>query len=109
MGIERYRAIVRLEEIRALTETGEYEAAKEIADTIKKERLKDSGDLFLLATVYRKCGEFGTAKEFLLRIGLQGIRFNNSTLYSLQRKFIGAYEVLDLPHIQQIFCYIPFS
>ncbi|MBQ8549003.1 MAG: hypothetical protein IJ427_10955 [Lachnospiraceae bacterium] len=68
MGIERYRAIVRLEEIRALTETGEYEAAKEIADTIKKERLKDSGDLFLLATVYRKCGEFGTAKEFLLRI-----------------------------------------
>ncbi len=68
MGMERYRAIVRLEEIRSLTETGEYEAAKEIADTIKKERLKDSGDLFLLATVYRKCGEFGTAKEFLLRI-----------------------------------------
>jgi len=68
MGIERYRAIVRLEEIRALTETGEYEAAKEIADTIKKERLKDSGDLFLLAGVYRKAGEFGTAKEFLLRI-----------------------------------------
>lgn len=68
MGIERYRAIVRLEEIRTLTETGEYEAAKEIADTIKKERLKDSGDLFLLATVYRKCGEFGTAKDFLLRI-----------------------------------------
>ena len=68
MGIERYRAIVRLEEIRALTETGEYEAAKEIADSIKKERLKDSGDLFLLATVYRKCGEFETAKEFLMRI-----------------------------------------
>ena len=68
MGMERYRAIVRLEEIRSLTETGEYEAAKEIADTIKKERLKDSGDLFLLATVYRKCGEFETAKGFLLRL-----------------------------------------
>lgn len=68
MGIERYRAIVRLEEIRALTETGEYEEAKKIADTIKKERLKDSGDLFLLATVYRKCGEFATAKAFLLRL-----------------------------------------
>lgn len=68
MGIERYRAIVRLEEIRSLTETGEYEAAKEIADTIKKERLKDSGDLFLLANVYRKCGEYATAKGFLLRI-----------------------------------------
>ena len=68
MGMERYRAIVRLEEIRSLTETGDFEAAKEIADTIKKERLKDSGDLFLLATVYRRCGEFGTAKEFLLRI-----------------------------------------
>lgn len=68
MGMERYRAIVRLEEIRSLTEMGDYEAAKEIADTIKTERLKDSGDLFLLATVYRKCGEFKTAKEFLLRL-----------------------------------------
>lgn len=68
MGMERYRAIVRLEEIRSFTETGDFEAAKEIADTIKKERLKDSGDLFLLAMVYRKCGEFGTAKDFLLRI-----------------------------------------
>ena len=33
MGIERYRAIVRLEEIRSLTETGEFEAAKEIGST----------------------------------------------------------------------------
>ena len=58
MGIERYRAIVRLEEIEELMEQGEYEAAKEIADSIRKERLKDSADLFLLAT----------AKEFLQRI-----------------------------------------
>ncbi len=68
MGIERYRAIVRLEEIRSLMEAGEYEAAKVTADSIKTERLKDSGDLFLLASVYRKCGEFGTAKDFLMRI-----------------------------------------
>ncbi len=68
MGIERYRAIVRLEEIRSLMEAGEYEAAKTIADSIRKERLKDSSDLFLLADVYRKCGEFALAKEFLLRI-----------------------------------------
>ena len=68
MGIERYRAIVRLEEIRTLMEEGELAAAKEIADSIKKERLKDSADLFLLATVYRKCGEPDTAKEFLMRI-----------------------------------------
>ena len=68
MGIERYRAIVRLEEIRSLLDAGEYEAAKEIADSIRKERLKDVGDLFLLAEVYRKCGENGTAKEILLRI-----------------------------------------
>lgn len=68
MGIERYRAIVRLEEIRSCMEQGEYEAAKEIADSIRKERLKDSSDLFLLASVYRKCGEFEAAKEFLLRI-----------------------------------------
>ena len=68
MGIERYRAIVRLEEIRSFSEAGEYEAAKEIADSIRKERLKDIGDLFLLAEVYRKCGELSTAKEILLRI-----------------------------------------
>lgn len=68
MGMERYRAIVRLEEIRSLLEAGEYEAAKATADSIKKEKLKDSGDLFLLATVYRKCGEPDTAKEFLMRI-----------------------------------------
>jgi len=68
MGMERYRAIVRLEEIRSLLEQGEYDAAKETADSIKKEKLKDSGDLFLLATVYRKCGEPDTAKEFLMRI-----------------------------------------
>ncbi len=68
MGMERYRAIVRLEEIRSLMEAGDYEAAKATADSIKKERLKDSGDLFLLADVYRKCGEYDTAKEFLLRI-----------------------------------------
>lgn len=68
MGIERYRAIVRLEEIRSFVEQGEYEAAKETADSIRKERLKDSSDLFLLASVYRKCGEFATAKEYLLRV-----------------------------------------
>lgn len=68
MGTERYRAIVRLEEIRSLSEAGEYEAAKEIADSIRKEKLKDSADLFLLAEVYRKCGELATAKEILLRV-----------------------------------------
>lgn len=68
MGIERYRAIVRLEEIRSLMELEEYSAAKEIADSIRKERLKDSADLFLLASVYRKCGEYDVAKEYLLRI-----------------------------------------
>ena len=68
MGIERYRAIVRLEEIRTLSDAGDYEAAKEIADSIRKEKLKDSADLFLLAEVYRKCGELATAKEILLRV-----------------------------------------
>ncbi len=68
MGIERYRAIVKLEDIRTLFENGEYAAAKEAADSIRKERLKDSADLFLLAAVYRKAGDYRTAKEFLLRI-----------------------------------------
>lgn len=68
MGIERYRTIVKLEDIRTLFENGEYDAAKAAADSIRKERLKDSSDLFLLAALYRKCGEYALAKEFLLRI-----------------------------------------
>ena len=68
MGMERYRTIIRLEEIRSLLESEEYEAAKEVADSIRKEKIKDSSDLFLLSAVYRKCGDFVTAKEYLLRI-----------------------------------------
>lgn len=68
MGFERYREIVKLEEIRTLFENGEYDAAKAAADGIRKERLKDSSDLLLLAMLYRKCGEYKTAKELLLRI-----------------------------------------
>ncbi len=68
MGIERYRAIVKLEDIRTLYEKGEYGAAKAAADGIRRERLKDSSDLFLLAAVYRKCGEYETAKELLYSI-----------------------------------------
>lgn len=68
MGMERYRAIVRLEEIEELMEKGAYGEAKVIADSIRKERLKDSSDLFLLSSVYKCYGELGTAKEFLKRI-----------------------------------------
>jgi len=68
MGIERYRAIVRLEEIRSLMELEDYDAAKATADSIRKERLKDTSDLFLLASVYRKCGEYEVAKEYLRKI-----------------------------------------
>lgn len=68
MGMERYRAIVRLEEIRVLYEKGELEAAKTAADSIKGEKIKDIADLFLLASVYRKSGDFQTAKVYLHRI-----------------------------------------
>ena len=37
MGMERYRAIVRLEEIRTLLEQGEYDAAKELADSMRQQ------------------------------------------------------------------------
>lgn len=68
MGMERYRAIVKLEDIRTLFENGRYEEAKTAADGLRRERLKDSADLFLLAALYRKCGKYETAKELLLRI-----------------------------------------
>lgn len=68
MGFERYRAIVKMEEIRTLYDAGELEAAKEAADNIRIDRVKDTADMFLLASLYRKCGEYETAKELLQRI-----------------------------------------
>lgn len=68
MGIERYRTIVKLEDIRMLYENGDYEEALAQAQGIRKDRLKDSADLFLLADLYRKNGDLDTAKEFLLRL-----------------------------------------
>ena len=68
MGFERYRAIVKMEEIRTLYDNGEFEAALAAADNIRIDRVKDTGDMFLLASLYRKCGEYGTAKELLQRI-----------------------------------------
>ena len=34
---------------------------------------------------------------------------NNIILYTVEREIIGSYQVLDLPHIQQILCYIFLS
>lgn len=68
MAMERYRTILRLEEIRSLYENGEYEEAGALADTIKEQKIKDMSDLFLLASVYRRTGNYRLAKAYLHRV-----------------------------------------
>lgn len=67
-GMERYRTIVKLEEIRRLYDNEEYVAAGKMAEEIRPENIKDMTDLFLLASVYRKKGDYARAKRFLHRI-----------------------------------------
>ena len=66
--MERYRTLLKLDEIRGLYANGEYEAAGALADTIREQKIKDMNDLFLLASVYRKCGNYRLAKRFLHRV-----------------------------------------
>lgn len=68
MAMERYRTILKLEEIRNLYENGEYEEAGALADTIKEQKIKDTTDLFLLASVYRRTGNYRLAKIYLHRV-----------------------------------------
>lgn len=68
MGAQRYRTIIKIEEIRTLYENGKNEEAKELADGLNGEKIKDSTDLLLLATVYRNCGEYAKAKDYLHRV-----------------------------------------
>lgn len=68
MAKDRYRTIVKLEDIRSLYEQEEYEQAVEIANSLSEQKIKDASDLFLLAAVYRKVGENKVAKIYLHRI-----------------------------------------
>lgn len=66
--MERYNTIVKIEEIRRLTENGEIERAVRAADTVEYERLRTVSDLSVLAEAYIRGKEFGKARRIYEKI-----------------------------------------
>lgn len=66
--MERYDNIVKIEEIRKLTDDGQYQKAVKILDTMDLHRIKSLTDLSILADVLTENGRFDEAMELLGRI-----------------------------------------
>lgn len=66
--MERYENIVKIEEIRKLTDDGQYQKAVKILDTMDLHRIKSLTDLSILADVLTENGRFDEAMELLGRI-----------------------------------------
>ena len=66
--MERYNTIVKIEEIKRLTEEGEIERAVREADAIEYERLRTVSDLSVLAEAYIRGKEFSKARMIYEKI-----------------------------------------
>ena len=66
--MKRYLHIVKMEKIKSLLEEENFEEAQLLAEEIEKENIKEVSDIYLLAEVYRKNGNYNTAKELLMPI-----------------------------------------
>lgn len=66
--MERYDNIVKIEEIRKLTDEGQYQRAARILDTMDLHRIKSLTDLSILADVLTENERFDEAMELLNRI-----------------------------------------
>ncbi|BCK01832.1 tetratricopeptide repeat protein [Anaerocolumna chitinilytica] len=66
--MERYDNIVKIEEIRKLTDEGQYQRAVRILDTMDLHRIKSLTDLSILADVLTENERFDEAMELLNRI-----------------------------------------
>ncbi|SHO53031.1 P-loop NTPase family protein [Anaerocolumna xylanovorans] len=66
--MERYDNIVKIEEIRKLTDEGQYQKAVKILDTMDLRRIKSLTDLSILADVLTETERYDEAMELLYRI-----------------------------------------
>lgn len=66
--MERYDNIVKIEEIRKLTDEGQYQKAVKILDTMDLHRIKSLTDLSILADVLAETERYDEAMELLYRI-----------------------------------------
>ena len=66
--MKRYLHIVKMDKIKTLLEEENFEEAQLLAEEIEKENIKEVSDIYLLAEVYRKNGNYNKAKELLIPI-----------------------------------------
>lgn len=65
--MERYEVRVKFDEIKRLTETGNYQAAMEVADTVDWDRVKNIGMLTQAGEIYERCRYYEDSKAIYER------------------------------------------
>lgn len=66
--MERYETLIKIEEIRRLTEDNQYMKALKVINTIDVNKIKSLTDLSVIADIYAKNEEYDNAMEVLLRV-----------------------------------------
>lgn len=66
--MERYETLIKIEEIRRLTEDNQYVKALKVINTIDVNKIKSLTDLSVIADIYAKNEEYDNAMEVLLRV-----------------------------------------
>lgn len=65
--MERYEVRVKFDEIKRLAETGDYQAAMEVADTVDWDRVKNIGMLCQAGEIYERCRYYEDSKAIYER------------------------------------------
>lgn len=65
--MERYEVRVKFDEIKRLTETGNYQSAMEVADTVDWDRIKNIGMLMQAGEIYERCRYYEDSKAIYER------------------------------------------
>jgi len=68
IDMERYETLIKIEEIRRLTEDNQYVKALKVINTIDVNKIKSLTDLSVIADIYAKNEEYDNAMEVLLRV-----------------------------------------
>ena len=66
--MERYEVRVKFDEIRKLSEAGEYKHAMDVADTIDWDRVRNIGMLTVAGEVYERCRYYEDCRAIYERI-----------------------------------------
>ncbi|MCD8365028.1 MAG: hypothetical protein LUC83_04305 [Clostridiales bacterium] len=65
--MDKYEYKLKLDQLKSLVETGDYETAAEIAGSINWRKVRNSKTLLMVAEVYERLGRYEECKEVLLQ------------------------------------------